>query len=116
MSPRLIQRRQIFHVGEKIRELRKERQLTQAELATRIGIQQSDLCRMETGEYRVSLDVLFRILGTFGMNFGEFFDEAGVGTDEVEQEVLSMLRRLDRRGREEVLEFLRFKIRQNAGA
>lgn len=67
--------RQVQLVGRKIRLLRKDRKLTQTELATRIGIQQSDLSRMEKGEYRVSLDTLFRILAEFRVGIGEFFDE-----------------------------------------
>jgi transcriptional regulator with XRE-family HTH domain len=67
--------RQIQLVGRKIRELRKEHKLTQVELSQRLGIQQSDLSRMEQGEYRVSLDTLFRILAEFQMSIGEFFDE-----------------------------------------
>ncbi len=63
-------------VGRKIRQLRKERKLTQTELAARIGIQQSDLSRMEKGEYRVSLDTLFRILAEFDVSLSEFFQEA----------------------------------------
>ena len=67
--------RQIQLVGKKIRQLRKERQQTQTELAARLGIQQSDLSRMEKGEYRVSLDTLFKILAEFRIGVGEFFDE-----------------------------------------
>jgi transcriptional regulator with XRE-family HTH domain len=67
--------RQIQLVGRKIRELRKERKLTQVELSARLGIQQSDLSRMEKGEYRVSLDTLFRILAEFKMSIGEFFED-----------------------------------------
>ena len=66
--------RQVQLVGRKIRELRKENKLTQTELSARIGIQQSDLSRMEKGEYRVSLDTLFRILAEFNVGIGEFFD------------------------------------------
>ena len=66
--------RQVQLVGRKIRELRKENKLTQTELSARIGIQQSDLSRMEKGEYRVSLDTLFRILAEFNIGIGEFFD------------------------------------------
>ena len=67
--------RQIQLVGRKIRELRKQRKLTQVELSARLGIQQSDLSRMEKGEYRVSLDTLFRILAEFKMGIGEFFED-----------------------------------------
>ena len=67
--------RQIQLIGPKIRKMRKERRLTQTELAARIGIQQSDLSRMEKGEYRVSLDTLFRILAEFKVGVGEFFED-----------------------------------------
>lgn len=66
---------QIQLVGRKIRQLRKDHKLTQVELSQRLGIQQSDLSRMEQGEYRVSLDTLFRILAEFTMSMGEFFEE-----------------------------------------
>jgi transcriptional regulator with XRE-family HTH domain len=66
---------QVQLVGRKIRQLRKEHKLTQVELSSRLGIQQSDLSRMEQGEYRVSLDTLFRILAEFKMSIGEFFDD-----------------------------------------
>jgi len=104
-------RRQTIFVGSKIRHLRKEHQLTQSELARRIGVQQSDLCRMENGEYKVSLDTLFKILGVFGMDIGEFFrDQFGqqVSTDH-DQELLRLFHRLDSETQEEVLDFLRYK-------
>ena len=43
------------NVGSKLRDLRKSRNLTQSDLAARIGIQQSDLCRMENGRNRATL-------------------------------------------------------------
>ena len=64
---------QVAAIGSRLRELRKERRLTQAELARQIGIQQSDLSRMEKGEYRVSLDNLFKILGVFELDLADFF-------------------------------------------
>lgn len=67
--------RQVQFVGRKIRDLRKEHKLTQMELSSRLGIQQSDLSRMEKGEYRVSLDTLFRILAEFRVSIGEFFED-----------------------------------------
>lgn len=112
MSSRTGKRRQQLLVGEKIRELRKSRSLTQAELAAKIGVQQSDLCRMETGEYKVSLDTLFRILAIFGLDIGEFFQERARTRDGGEEEMLRRWRRLSPRAREEVREFLVFKARQ----
>jgi transcriptional regulator with XRE-family HTH domain len=111
MSARPIRRRQTIFVGSKIRQLRKERSLTQAELAQRIGVQQSDLCRMENGEYKVSLDALFKILGVFGIDIGEFFreDPATAGPADREREVLRLFGRLDPPTQEEAIDFLRFK-------
>ncbi len=116
MGTRTARRRQMIFVGSKIRHLRKERNLTQSELATRIGVQQSDLCRMENGEYRVSLDTLFKILGVFGMNIGEFFrdeSEPAAPADR-ERELLRRFQRLEPEAQEEVLEYARFKESRRA--
>jgi transcriptional regulator with XRE-family HTH domain len=104
-------RRQTIFVGSKIRQLRKEHNLTQSELARRIGVQQSDLCRMENGEYKVSLDTLFNILGVFGMDIGEFFrGELGTApSGERDQELLRLFHRLDSQTQEEVMDFIRYK-------
>lgn len=111
MTPRAPRRRQTIFVGSKIRQLRKERDLTQAVLAQRIGVQQSDLCRMENGEYKVSLDTLFKILGVFGIGIGEFFREdlqANVAGEQ-EHEILRLFQRLGPQARDEVLDFIRYK-------
>jgi transcriptional regulator with XRE-family HTH domain len=66
---------QIRLVGQKIRQIRKSRHLTQADLAAQIGVTQSDLSRMENGEYKVGLDTLFRILQIFELTMSQFFGE-----------------------------------------
>ncbi len=108
--------RQVQLVGKKIRELRKQRSLTQTELAGRIGIQQSDLSRMEKGEYRVSLDTLFRILGDFDMGVGEFFD--GMAEESFTHRDVSLVREfnsLPGEAQREVQEFIAFKRIQGPG-
>ncbi len=110
---------EVAAIGSRLRELRKERGLTQAELARQIGIQQSDLSRMEKGEYRVSLDNLFKILGVFDLDLADFFGHQTEKT-ELEQQPLSrqdmkilhLLRELSSEGRAEVQEFLEFKLRK----
>jgi transcriptional regulator with XRE-family HTH domain len=115
MSARTPRRRQQVFVGSKIRHLRKERNLTQSVLAQKIGVQQSDLCRMENGEYKVSLDTLFKILGVFDMEIGEFFRDANkpLGPSERGREVLRLFRRLDDLDQEEALEYLRYKYQRS---
>jgi len=105
-------------VGQKVRRLRKERGMTQSELATRIGIIQSDLCRMEKGEYRVGLDTLFRVLQVFDMPIGEFFGEptGDQPASAVESELLDRFRSLPDSARSEVLDYVRLKSDQEARA
>ena len=107
-------KRQSLLVGSRIRSLRKDRALTQADLAHRIGIQQSDLCRMENGEYKVSLETLFKILSIFEMNIADFFNEdaAAVSRDR-EYEFLRQYQKLSPRAQEEVQSFIQFKLQSD---
>lgn len=105
--------RQVQLVGRKIRQLRKQHKLTQTELSSRIGIQQSDLSRMEKGEYRVSLDTLFRVLAEFHMSMGEFFDEVNrEAVTPKDAQMLRDLKALDADGQREVESFIAFKRAQ----
>jgi transcriptional regulator with XRE-family HTH domain len=101
-------------VGQRIRQHRLDHQLTQTELARQIGIQQSDLSRMEKGEYRVSLDVLFRILQALELSLGEFFgDLAQQHLTSREGMLLESFRSLSRDAQQEVIEFVDFKRRRD---
>jgi transcriptional regulator with XRE-family HTH domain len=109
--------RQVQLVGRKIRQLRKEHKLTQVELSARLGIQQSDLSRMEQGEYRVSLDTLFRILAEFKMSIGEFFE--GVAQESItprDVQLVQDFNALPRDAQREVEDFIAFKRVQNRDA
>ena len=110
----LTRRAQLPLVGQRIRQLRKDRSLTQAELAENVGVQQSDLCRMETGEYKVSLETLFKILKIFEMNIGEFFHEAPPGQlSAPETEMIRSFRNLSPPAQDEVRHFIKFLERQS---
>jgi transcriptional regulator with XRE-family HTH domain len=105
--------RQAQLIGPRIRKMRRERKLTQTELAARIGIQQSDLSRMEKGEYRVSLDTLFRILAEFNISVSEFFDDANKETlTPRDVQVVRDLKHLPAEARREVEAFIAFKRSQ----
>ena len=98
---------QLELVGRKIRQLRRQRKLTQVELAEKIGIHQSDLSRMEQGEYKVGLDTLLKILGTFNLGIGEFFDENATADTAFDK-----FRMLSVSAQREVESFIEFKRRQ----
>jgi transcriptional regulator with XRE-family HTH domain len=102
--------RKINLVGSRIRELRKGRHLTQTELSERIGIAQSDLSRMEQGEYKVGLDTLFKILQVFDLKMGEFFGETEVPEAAAgSRGLVSDFQELSADAQREVRDFVRFK-------
>jgi len=115
---------QIRLVGQKIRQIRKSRHLTQSDVAARIGITQSDLSRMENGEYKVGLDTLFRILQVFELSMSQFFNEPAAeepapaaarepGTFADEPELTRHWESLSPEARREVREFIAFKRMQS---
>lgn len=103
-SPRKIQL-----VGSRIRELRKGHHLTQTELSEKIGIAQSDLSRMEQGEYKVGLDTLFKVLQVFDLKMGEFFGETEAPERVETRQLVTDFQELSREAQREVRDFVRFK-------
>ncbi len=101
--------RKIALVGSRIRELRKGRRLTQTELSEKIGVAQSDLSRMEQGEYKVGLDTLFKILQVFDLKMGEFFEESESAAEREARDLMAEFRELSDEARTEVRDFVRFK-------
>ncbi len=65
---------------------------------------------MEKGEYRVSLDTLFRILAEFKMSIGEFFE--GVAKESItprDVKLIQDINSLPQDARREVEDFIAFK-------
>lgn len=106
--------RKVALVGSRIRELRKGRHLTQTELSEKIGIAQSDLSRMEQGEYKVGLDTLFKILQVFDLKMGEFFGETESPSEKEARDLVMEFQTLSDEARQEVRDFVRFKQTQEA--
>ena len=55
-----------YEAIEQIINARKEQNITQAELAKRVGIQKSNISRLESGNYNPSLDFLTKIAESLG--------------------------------------------------
>ena len=55
-----------YTVITQIIEARKEQNLTQAELAKRVGTQKSNISRLESGNYNPSLDFLIKVVHCLG--------------------------------------------------
>ncbi len=60
-------------VGEMIRLLRQQENMTLAELASILGASHQQVQKYETGHNRVSAGKLYRIACVFGVSMNEFF-------------------------------------------
>ena len=58
----------------KIKELRKEKKLSQEELASAVGTTRQTITSIETGKYIASLPLAFKIAHYFGLTIEEVFD------------------------------------------
>ena len=57
-----------------IPELRKQRKLTQEELASAVGVTRQTITSIEVGKYTASLVLAYRIASYFGKTIEEVFD------------------------------------------
>lgn len=58
----------------KISELRKERKLSQEELANAVGVTRQTITSIECGRYIASLPIAYKIAQYFGLTIEEVFD------------------------------------------
>lgn len=65
----------------KIPELRKERRLSQEELATAVGVTRQTITSIEVGKYVASLPLAYKIARYFGLSIEEVFDFSEVEED-----------------------------------
>ena len=61
------------HVGNKLRELRKARGLSQEEVARAVGTTRQTITSIEVGNYTASLPLALRLAQYFGVTVEELF-------------------------------------------
>ena len=66
-----------YHVGEAIRQAREAQSLTQAELGERMGVQRSQVCRLESGK-SITFASMMRAFKALGVQVT--LDMKGVGS------------------------------------
>lgn len=59
--------------GNKVRELRKQARLTQAELGTAVGVSRQSIVSTEKGDYAPSVYLALRLARTLGTTVEELF-------------------------------------------
>lgn len=60
--------------GEHLRQLRKEKELSQEALALACGLDRTYIGGVERGERNISLINIYKIAGALGVSAGELFD------------------------------------------
>lgn len=63
----------------KLKQLRAERDWSQAELAEELGVSRQTVNAIENGKYDPSLPLAFRIARVFGKMIEDIFEEGGEG-------------------------------------
>lgn len=60
-------------MDNRIRELRREKKLTQEELSIRVGVSRQSIVAIERGKYNPSLDLAFKIAREFDRSIEDVF-------------------------------------------
>ena len=60
--------------GSRIQELRKKNNLTQSELAEKIGLSTNFIGMIERGERNTSVDKIFKLAKAFNISLAQFFE------------------------------------------
>ncbi len=63
------------HVGNRIREIRKSKGLSQEELAFKASLNASHFSKIERGEKSATLESLEKIIGALEISFSDFFTD-----------------------------------------
>ena len=93
-------------LGKMIRHGRKERQMTEHELAARLGIARSTLQRVEKGDPKVELGIMFEAAALVGVKLFDV-DEGGVRalSERMDDRLAVLPKHIYRKGKKVVDEF-----------
>ena len=71
-------------ISEKIKELRKNNNLTQKEMAKKLGVSLSSLQKYEYGDFYPSIEVIRKIVEFFNITLNDFLDVCDISNEEKE--------------------------------
>lgn len=72
----------------KIKQLRKDKGVSQQELADYLGIERTSLSKIENMEYNPSAKTILKICEFFDLPIGDIFFSSPVSSDETKKEVI----------------------------
>lgn len=70
--------------GNKIRTLRESKGWTQKDLGVKIGVDQSNITKMEKGKKFISMDTAYKIIEIFNISFDYLFEDVLIASKNLE--------------------------------
>ena len=68
-----MSKKELKAFGRRVKELRIERDLTQSELAEKVGLSNNFIGMVERGKRNTSVDKIFKLSRAFNLSLAEFF-------------------------------------------
>lgn len=84
------------NLGEKISQARKEKKLSQRDLAKLCGMTQTQICRIENGEHKPYLKTLAKIARCLELDLGELTEGLGYNEEDIKGEIIKSSPILDK--------------------
>ena len=69
-----MSKKELKAFGRRVKELRIERDLTQSELAEKVGLSHNFIGMVERGERNTSVDKIFKLAKAFDIKLAQFFE------------------------------------------
>lgn len=69
-----MSKKELKAFGRRVKELRIERDLTQSELAEKVGLSNNFIGMVERGERNTSVDKIFKLAKAFDISLTQFFE------------------------------------------
>lgn len=98
-------------LGEQLKKARKDRDLTQEQLAERSGLSTRHMAKIEKGDVNPSFEVLSTLVKTLGVSFDAIFDPASEQVEADLQEIAGLYRACPEQGRRLILVAVRAMVK-----
>ena len=102
-------------LGERLKKARKDRGLTQEQLAERSGLSTRHIAKIEKGDVNPSFEVLSTLVKTLCVSFDAIFDPASEQVEAELQEIAGLYRACPEQGRRLMLTVNRAMSRELRG-
>lgn len=100
-------------VGERIRTFRKERGLSQEELAHHASLHTTYIGQLERGEKNATIESLYKVTNALGITLEELFHNTQTGSKTISLEIMQIVNLLENKSKKDqrtILEFLELLV------